>query len=329
MTARTSFRRAGGLDRDAARFDLAAEPLAVGREAEEEVLLLGPLARALVVGAEVPRLLQLVLVVERLAARAVPAGVLPAVDRVLAVGGLRLDEARPERQDAALVALLGGADEVVELDVEALPERPELGRDLVAVLDLGNPLLAGDALDVLAVLVGARQEEGVVPREPARPRHHVGGDGRVRVPHVGDVVHVVDRRREEVARHQPSDLPGAIGREGGRPDLLDGNAPRPAARSQSSNSGWLLYTTPPRRPTFTPMVPYGVSTGTTSRSRIVRSHSWRRTPRVVVSRKRISSSASRSTGFGQDRDQHPGPALLHLYGRVEDVESPRARAAGR
>src|SRR5207245_1938004 len=123
-----------GVDAEPALDDLLAQPAFVGRKAEEEVLLLGPLARPLVDGAQVARLLQLVLVLERLAPRAVPAGVGPLVDRGAAVGALRLHQTAPQLEDAPDVQVLGRADEAVVADVEPVPELPEDGRDLVAVL---------------------------------------------------------------------------------------------------------------------------------------------------------------------------------------------------
>ena len=177
--------------------DRLAQPGLVRREAEEEVLLLGPLAGPLVVGADVVRLAQLLLVLEALAARAVPAAVLPEVDRVPAVGRLRLAQARPQLQDAPAVDVLGGPDEAVVADVVPVPQRAERRRDDVAVLLLGDAPLARDPLDVLPVLVGAGQEEDVLPPEAPRARQRVGGDRRVGVADVRHVVDVVDRRRDD------------------------------------------------------------------------------------------------------------------------------------
>ena len=44
------------LDQEAIRLDLCPQPVRVGRQTEEEILLLGPLARQLVVGTDVPGL---------------------------------------------------------------------------------------------------------------------------------------------------------------------------------------------------------------------------------------------------------------------------------
>ena len=60
--------------------------------------------------------------------------------------------------------LVGRADEAVVADVERSQSARNSRGDLVAVLLLGDALLARDALDVLAVLVGAGEQEGVVAR---------------------------------------------------------------------------------------------------------------------------------------------------------------------
>ncbi len=104
-----------GLDPDPARLDLVPKPVPVRRQPEEEVLLLGPFAGELMDRAGVPRLLQLVLVVEGLATRAVPAGVLAEVDGFTPVGRLRRAQALPESQHTSDMPFLGGADEVVVL----------------------------------------------------------------------------------------------------------------------------------------------------------------------------------------------------------------------
>src|SRR5207245_4655119 len=96
------------------------------------------------------------------------------------------------------VEVVGRADEAVVADVQALPEPPEDAGDLVAVLLGRHALLARRALDVLAVLVGAGQEERVLALQAAGARQRVGGDRRVGVAHVGHVVDVVDRRRQEI-----------------------------------------------------------------------------------------------------------------------------------
>ena len=68
------------------------------------------------------------------------------------------------------------------------------------------PALAGDALDALAVLVEAGQEEGLAARvrrllaRPVEARQRVGHHRRVERPQVGDGVHVVDGRGDVEGR---------------------------------------------------------------------------------------------------------------------------------
>ena len=250
MTPRISFLRDSGPDQQAVGLDRLAQPRLVRREPEEEVLLLGPLARPLVVGADVARLAQLVLVLEALAARAVPARVAAEVDGLAAVGRRRPAQPLPQLQHAAAVQVVGRADEAVVADVVALPERLEPRRDAVAVLLLGDALLPGDALDVLPVLVRARQEEHVLPGQPARAGERVRGDRGVRVADVRHVVHVVDRRRDDrralaFAHFVPvvPELAVAPERQAARAAArtsLIATPFSPAARWQSSNSGQAL-----------------------------------------------------------------------------------------
>src|SRR6185436_16910404 len=108
------------------------------------------------------RLLQLLLGLELLTSRAIPARVLAPVDRLLAAGSHRLAQPAPEGEDAALVQVVRRADEPVVADVEPLPERPEASGDLVRVLLLRQAPLARDLLNVLAVLVRPREHEGVL-----------------------------------------------------------------------------------------------------------------------------------------------------------------------
>ena len=93
------------------------------------------------------------------------------------------------------MALFGGADVVVVGDAHALPERLELGGDLVGELLRRDAGGGGAALDLLAVLVGAGEEEGVVAEEAVAAGDDVGGDGGVGVADVRARVDVVDGGR--------------------------------------------------------------------------------------------------------------------------------------
>ncbi len=138
---------------------------------------------------------------------------------------------------AATVAGLGGADEVVVGDVEVGPGRGEPGRELVGPLERRDALLLGGPGHLLAVLVGAGQEEDVVTDQPVPAGQGVGVDRRVGVPHVGRVLDVVDRRGDEVAGHCPASVPTrgsprhrtrcGPGRERRRYQLATWQPPRP------------------------------------------------------------------------------------------------------
>ncbi len=119
-------------------------------------------------------------------------------DGVLAGVGAEVDgaaavEVGEEFLGAALVGGVGGADVAVVRQAHAVPEGAEGLRDLVGELlgrDAGG---GGGALDLLAVLVGAGEEEGVVPQEAVAAGEDVGDDGGVGVADVGARVDVVDR----------------------------------------------------------------------------------------------------------------------------------------
>ena len=77
---------------------------------------------------------------------------------------LRVDAVEDLLHDA-LVTLLCRADEVIVADIEAFPEILEACDDLVDVLDWRDACLFCLLLDLLAVLVGARQEEDILADE--------------------------------------------------------------------------------------------------------------------------------------------------------------------
>ena len=72
----------------------------------------------------------------------------------------------------------------------------ELGGDLVGELLRRDAGGGGGALDLLAVLVGAGEEEGVVAEQAVAAGDDVGGDGGVGVADVRARVDVVDRGGE-------------------------------------------------------------------------------------------------------------------------------------
>ena len=65
-----------------------------------------------------------------------------------------------------------------------------------------TPVLLGGPGHLLAVLVGAGQEEDVVADQPVPAGQGVGVDRRVGVADVGRVVDVVDRRGDVEAGHR-------------------------------------------------------------------------------------------------------------------------------
>ena len=140
---------------------------------------------------------EILLLLERLAGDAVPAFVEPFVD--VARGVIAPDELL----HAGLVARLGRADEVVERDVELLPDVAELLLHAVAVRQRILALLPRLAKDVLRVLVVAHHETDVEPGQPLVARDDVGGNLLVRRPEVRPAVDVVDRGRQiEAASHR-------------------------------------------------------------------------------------------------------------------------------
>ena len=122
-------------------------------------------------------------------------------DAVLAGVGRKVDvaavlEGLEEVLDALLVTEFGGADEVVVGDAHAVPQGVERGGDPVGELLRGDAGGVGGALDLLAVLVGAGEEEGVVAEQAMAPGEDVRDDGGIGVADVGARVDVVDRRGE-------------------------------------------------------------------------------------------------------------------------------------
>ena len=167
----------------------------VGREAEEVVLLLDPfrlgvVERALAVD-------ELVFGLERLAPDAVEPCVDVLVDIAVVVDPLQ------ELADERLVPFVARPDEEIGLGIQARREAaPGLG-DLVDVLLRVEALALSDPPDLRRVLVDAGEEERLVAALATVPRENVGGDRRVRVPDMGLVVHVVDRRCHVEAHRKP------------------------------------------------------------------------------------------------------------------------------
>ena len=141
-----------GLDGEGAGFDEVDEGLLEGGEAEEEVFFGNFFEEAAAVGAGGAD----GGVNEGFVGDAVGTGVGGEIDVATVV------EFGEELLGALLVMGGGGADEVVVGDAHAVPEAFEGGGDLVGELLGWNAGGCGAALDFLAVLVGAGEEEGVV-----------------------------------------------------------------------------------------------------------------------------------------------------------------------
>ena len=130
---------------------------------------------------------------ERLAAGAVVSGIGALVDIAGVVD--RLDEFAA----AGVVALLAGLDEVVERDVERVPDLLELPGHLVNVGFRLEVQFAGALRHLDRVLVVAHQEMDRGAFHPAEPGLHIGPDLLEGRADVRAAVGVVDRRRDVIA----------------------------------------------------------------------------------------------------------------------------------
>jgi len=139
---------------------------------------------------------EVVLGVVGLAAHAVQALVGLQGDVAVVVAGLQ------QLLDRVVMARFAGADEIVVGDVELLPRFLEAHHSAIGPLDGSAPVLFGSPLHLEAVLIGAGQEHDVATAQPIPASDRVSGDRRVRVPDVGGVVDVVDRRRDVVGGHR-------------------------------------------------------------------------------------------------------------------------------
>ena len=166
-----------------------AHGLGIFRETEEIGLLLGGLDLAAAVGALA--VLQLALRPERLARRAVHAGVFALVDVAVLVHLLK------NALDGLDMVFVRGADEAVIGDVHQLPQIEHAALtldDLVDELLRCDAGLLGAVLDLLAVLVRAGQEHHVIAAQALVARHGIRGYGAVGVADVELIRGIIDRR---------------------------------------------------------------------------------------------------------------------------------------
>ena len=91
------------------------------------------------------------------------------------------------------MTFLGGADEIIIGAVELSQHVAEHGGVLVRELNRLDAFLLGGLLHLLAMLIGAGQEEHVLSVKPLKPRQHIGRDRRVGVTDMRHPVGVEDR----------------------------------------------------------------------------------------------------------------------------------------
>src|ERR1700687_3682669 len=101
-----------------------------------------------------------------------------------------------------LVALFGGANEVVVRDSHPLPELAKFRGNFIRVLLRRFAGSLRRAFNLLAVLISSSQEKSIGAKQSLPPRHGVAGDGGVGMANVWPRVHVVNRGRDvELSAH--------------------------------------------------------------------------------------------------------------------------------
>ena len=194
MKLRASFAPKARQDEVGTRVVELEQPVLIGGEPEEPVLLLQPLGHGAVVGALAVD--ELGLRLERLAADAVEAGIDVLVDVAVVVDPLQ------EVLDEGLMTVIRRPDEEVDRRVDALGQLLPGDDDLVDVLLGREPLLLGHARNLVGVLVDPRQEVGALAPLPVMAHEDVADDGRVRVTDMRRRVHVVDGCRQVEAHRR-------------------------------------------------------------------------------------------------------------------------------
>src|SRR5689334_7783319 len=102
--------------------------------------------------------------------------------------------------DRPLVLLVARANEEVHRRVDALGQLAELRRVSVDQFLRTDTLALSGLSDRLAMLIGPREEEDLLPALAHVPGKDVRRDRRVRMAEMRLGVHVVDRRRQEVSQ---------------------------------------------------------------------------------------------------------------------------------
>ena len=145
---------------------------------------------------------ELALLVEAFAAEAVEAAVAAEVDVAF-----RVDVGQDLLHEGHVVGI-GGADEVVVAKPRRVPRGPEDAAHAVGVLARRDARGGRRLGDLVAVLVGAGEDEGRPAAGAPEAGEHVGDERHVGVAEVRLGVDVEERRREveRLARHGPSGI---------------------------------------------------------------------------------------------------------------------------
>ncbi len=170
--------------------DIFDEPVLILAHPEEVVGLLDRLHRAVALGARA--LHQVLLRVKTLAGHAIHAIVFRAVNLTAVVQILQ------DFLHHNLVAVLGGADKVIVRDVQRLPEHLEADDGPVGLLLRSDPGGLRGLLNLLPMLIRARQKPGGHPHQAVIARQHVPQNRGVGVPDVRLVIDVINGRRDVI-----------------------------------------------------------------------------------------------------------------------------------
>ena len=180
----------GGLDEIRMLLDVPDQPVLILAQLEEIGFLAGLFHGAAAVGAVA--VLQLQFGEEALAGGAVPALVAALVDVALLV------ELAEDLLHGLHMTLVRGADEVVVIHIHQFPQILDACHDLVHVGLRGHALGSCLALDLLAVLVSAGEEVGVIAFQLLEAGGGVGGDAAIGVADMQVVAGVVNGRGDVV-----------------------------------------------------------------------------------------------------------------------------------
>ena len=171
------------------------QPVLIGGELEEVALLLDPLDRralrtaAHIVLADDGFLLGVIGFV----AHRIPAGIDVDIDVAVLLHPV------PDHLHRLVMRGLGGADEAVERNVEALVHLLEpAARCASPAAAVGHSLGLGGLDHLLAVLVGAGQEEDVLAVEPLKARQRIGRDRLIGVADMRLAIRIGDRGRDVI-----------------------------------------------------------------------------------------------------------------------------------